>query len=722
MLSDYVFRALPRAWLALAVLALITPAVPARGFSPPSADEVTGQGGGWNTAFDALAGDQYGYSVAASADWVVVGAPFGDNDGGHDAGSVYVYRRDWADWEWDAKLTANDGDDLDHFGMSVAVFGDTVLVGASNETSGRGAAYVFTRSGDSWGIPQKLTAAPPGHEFGISVALYQDTALVGALDDGTGKGAGYVFTRATGPWLFQGKLTDASVAAADYFGCSVALHQDTAVVGAFADDADLGSAFVFTRAGTTWAKQQKLVASDRAAHDFFGWAVGIDRDTVLAGAHGDDDGLAGSGSAYVFNRTDTTWTQGQKIHAATSVENAGFGYAVSISGDTAMVGAPAAGASRGMACLLTRVSGVWSEPGGPITGPAVGDRLGHSVSVAGGRIAIGAPGMDTAADGGGAAFIAMYEGQHPPGATRVAGSNRYLTAVAASKQQFEPGAPTVVVATGENWPDALGGSSLCGSVYGPMLLTQRATLPAEVRAEIMRLGATKAYVLGGTAAVSSAVEDELIELLGSAGVVRLAGATRYETARAIADEVIRLDGEFDGHVIVATGGNFPDATAVAPVCAFNCAPILLASPAADAVNMPPSASAATILGGTTAVSQDTEDWLVGEFGDANIWRIAGADRYETAAMIAQTGVDHGMMWSGVGLASGTAFPDALSGGVMLGLSSSVLLLTPPMSLSPYTRGAIEAHAAEIDNSMRIIGGTAAVSAGVEADAKLAAGM
>ena len=179
-----------------------------------------------------------------------------------------------------AKLTASDGAGGDWFGFSVAVDRDTAVVGAALDGVGgnasQGSVYVFTRSSGSWTQQQKLTASDGAASdwFGRSVAMSGDTAVVGAPfddDNGTDSGSAYVFTRSSGSWTQQQKLTAPDGAASDRFGISVAVDGDTAVVGAYLDtiggDREQGSAYVFTRSGGSWTQQQKLTASDGAAGD-----------------------------------------------------------------------------------------------------------------------------------------------------------------------------------------------------------------------------------------------------------------------------------------------------------------------------------------------------------------------------------------------------------------------------------------------------------------------
>lgn len=319
-------------------------------------------------------------------------------------------------------------------------------------------------------------------------------------------------------------------------------------------------------------------------------------------------------------------------------------------------------------------------------------------------------------------LLGLGESVLDDGCVRLDGVNRYETSIEASKQGFPSGASTVVIATGANWPDALGGSALAGAVSGPLLLTDPNVLRSDVAAEITRLGATGAYILGGTGAVSGVVETALRSLLDG-NVKRLQGLDRYKTAARVAEETIALLGSrYSGAIFVATGANFPDATAAAPLAAALDRPILLANPYAtfdQAVMLPPEASSAYILGGTGAVSGGIETALRGRL--SSVTRLDGATRYQTAVKVAEHGVDQGMHWNGVGLATGDNFPDALSGGAMLGRLGSVMLLTLPTSLPWDTQAALQANAGAID-AMFIFGGTGAVSTTVEQAARAAAGV
>jgi len=226
----------------------------------------------------------------------------------------------------------------------------------------------YTRSSGGWNEVAKLLASDGAayDYFGISVALSNDTALIGAFWDddlGMDSGSAYVFTRdVTGTWSQQAKLHASNGAARDWFGYAVALSNDTALIGAVRDE-DLGtssgSVYVFTRDATgTWSQQAKLLAGDGDANDWFGNAVALSNDTALIGAVQDDYLGSLSGSAYVFTRNATgTWSQQVKLLAGDGDANDWFGDAVALNNDTALIGASGdddLGTYSGSAYVFTR--------------------------------------------------------------------------------------------------------------------------------------------------------------------------------------------------------------------------------------------------------------------------------------------------------------------------------------------------------------------------------
>ncbi len=279
------------------------------------------------------------------------------------------------------KVTAPDGAASEFIGTSVAISGDTALVGASGhyvDSILAGSVYVFVRDGSTWNLQQQLTASDgaAGDNFGWSVALSGDTALVGAfladVSGNTDQGSAYIFTRSGTTWSQQARLIASDGAAEDLFGVSVALSGDTALVGApyhdFGGNIDQGSAYVFARSGTTWSQQARLTASDGAAHDWFGTSVALSGSTALVGASGDDVSSNGNqGSAYVFVGSGISWSQQAKLTASDGAAGDWFGNSVSLThtGDAALVGAPyadiGANVDQGAAYHFTRSWWTWSQ-------------------------------------------------------------------------------------------------------------------------------------------------------------------------------------------------------------------------------------------------------------------------------------------------------------------------------------------------------------------------
>ncbi len=308
----------------------------------------------------------------------------------------------------------------------------------------------------------------------------------------------------------------------------------------------------------------------------------------------------------------------------------------------------------------------------------------------------------------------------PVGTTLVAveGSNRYQTSVAASKRAFPGQAPAVVIATGENFADALGGASLAGAVGGPLLLTQKGSLPADVIKEVQSLSPAKAYVLGGTGAVGANVIADIKNKCGVSTVIRIEGSSRYETASKAAAETIKLlGGAYEGKAFVATGANFPDALGASPLSAAKGIPVVLANPKEAGVTLPAGVTSAIILGGDGAVSSKIEASLKSKLGSTKVSRIAGGDRFGTAAEVAKFGVSQlGLTFDGVGIATGMNFPDALGAGPALGEMGTVLLLAKPAGLPSSTRTVLQANRDSI-SKVHFFGGTGAIPTSVRNEVK-----
>ncbi|MEM6456663.1 MAG: FG-GAP repeat protein, partial [Acidobacteriota bacterium] len=275
------------------------------------------------TADDAEAFDQFGYAVSVHGSTALVGARF-DTHAGVRSGSAYIFQRNaggTGGWQQIAKLIADDAADLDWFGVSVSVDGDTAIVGAfldDGAGNSSGSAYVFHRNAggtDNWGQVKKLTAddAVADDRFGVSVGVHGEIIVVGTNgddDDGSESGSAYVFRRnagGTANWGQVKKLTADDAIANGAFGGSVSVHGNTVIVGAAGDNhaGNLsGSAYIFSRnagGADNWGQVKKLTADDASENDQFG-TVSVHGDTAIVSARFDSDAGTQSGSAYIFSR------------------------------------------------------------------------------------------------------------------------------------------------------------------------------------------------------------------------------------------------------------------------------------------------------------------------------------------------------------------------------------------------------------------------------------
>jgi hypothetical protein len=344
-----------------------------------------------------------------------------------DRGALYPVTVD--PWIQQQELTAADSANDDVFGYSVAVSGNTAIIGAAGKTIGsnvgQGAAYVFTCSGTpcTWRQQQELTASDGARddEFGNTVAVSGNTAIIGAWGKNSlylpeapetavaPQGAAYVFTCSGTPctWTQRQELTASDGANGDVFGYSVAVSGETAIIGAIGNNSSHGSAYVFTCSGNlcTWTQRQQLTASDAAGGDVFGTRVAVSGNTAVIGAPGKTIGNNSlQGAAYVFacSGIPCTWTQQQELTASNGASGDVFGTRVAVSGNTVVISNNSSlGAAYVFTCSGTpctwKVRHWWpfssrKQQQQELTGAdrAPGDEFGYSVAVSGSTVIIGA--------------------------------------------------------------------------------------------------------------------------------------------------------------------------------------------------------------------------------------------------------------------------------------------------------------------------------------------
>lgn len=353
---------------------------------------------------DANTDDRFGVSVAIEGNIAVIGAYRADSND-LDSGAAYVFELSDAGWIQKQKLIPSDGNDDDNFGRSVAVEANTIVVGSHlDDDAGpdSGSAYIFTRSGNLWSQQQKLTAsdAALGDRFGFSVSIDNNTIVVGAYGDNSEAGAAYVFAKSGPTWTQQQKLSASDANAGDRFGYSVSIDYNSVIIGAYrhhhSEHFYTGSAYVFTRSDQSWTQDVVLHASDPNDNDYFGYSVALDGNCAVIGAYECDiNGVSEAGAAYVFERTDTGWIQQQKL-VNTIDPNAGddFGKAVAIEGDTVLIGCPNYyfdDEKTGAAFEFVRSGGSWIQQSLLAADDAnAGDEFGFSVALSGRRIIAGA--------------------------------------------------------------------------------------------------------------------------------------------------------------------------------------------------------------------------------------------------------------------------------------------------------------------------------------------
>ena len=364
----------------------------------------------WNqhtklVAADRKGGDQLGFAVAIGENEVIAGAPR-HNAGGLSSGAAYIFeQRENASWVESSKLSDGETASEDQFGVSVSISGNFAISGAQQDDEiapNAGTAYIFERSGTLWLQRTKLTAndAKAGDLFGNSVAMDDITVLVGApgVDDaGPEAGAAYVFVQVGEEWIQQARLIGSDIGIFDRFGSAVAVHGNTAVVGAHGKDevgTDSGAAYVFVRNGASWTQQAKLTHQGAVPGDLFGFAVSAYGDNILVGAHRSDVAGPDTGAAYLFTRNGGTWIQDLLLIPNDVSVGDEFGYAVNLTEGAAIIGAPKEDRllnDVGAAYVFVATRDAWVQQAKLGASDAdVGDEFGSAVAIHEDTVIVGA--------------------------------------------------------------------------------------------------------------------------------------------------------------------------------------------------------------------------------------------------------------------------------------------------------------------------------------------
>jgi len=384
-------------------------------------------------ASNAGSSDFFGFSSGMSSDGntCIIGASLEDSDL-TDSGAAYIFTRSGSIWTEQQMIRASNKSAGDTFGWDCSISGDgnTCIVSAYYEDTGAtnaGSAYIFTRSGSVWTEQQRIQGSNSGNSdfFGYSCSISGDgnTCIVGATREDTGGsdvGAAYIFTRSGSVWTEQQMIQASDKEGTDNFGisCSISDSGDTCIVGAYKEDTggvSAGAAYIFTKSGSVWTEQQKIMASDKQSGDEFGFSCSIsgDGNTCIVGAYKEATGGYSSGASYIFTRLGSVWTEQQKIQASDKESYSEFGKSCGISGDgnTCIVGARSASMNDGYpgsAYIFTRSGSTWSEQEKFMASDFENaDEFGWSCSInSNGKIFIvGAKYEDTGGSNAGAAYI-----------------------------------------------------------------------------------------------------------------------------------------------------------------------------------------------------------------------------------------------------------------------------------------------------------------------------
>ncbi len=370
------------------------------------------------SASDGQEGDLFATSSSISGDWAIFGA-YGDDDFGGRSGSAYMFHYDGTNWTEHSKLLASDGDAGDYFGYSVSISGDWAVVGAVYEEENgyrSGSAYMFHYDGTNWVETTKLFASDGEwtDHFGHTVSISGDWVLIGAYgseEPDENSGAAYMFHYNGTDWVEYAKLVPDDADINDRFGSSVSISGDWAIIGAHYDDSIKslgGAAYMFHLVGTNWVQHSKITASDLSTSNTFGRAVSISGGWAIAASYN----AYGTGSAYVFNYDGTDWVENSKLEAKDGEMNDYFGRSVAITDGWALVGAYRVDSPEeqaGAGYLFSYNGTRWSQEAklSAQDGEAF-EYLGITVSISGGHAIVGSHSVEVLAPNDGAAYVFEY--------------------------------------------------------------------------------------------------------------------------------------------------------------------------------------------------------------------------------------------------------------------------------------------------------------------------
>lgn len=376
---------------------------------------------------DGNAGSEFGEAFAVSGNTTVV-CSWRHDVLGTNSGAAYVFERRNARWVETARLLASDGAPEDLFGAAAGAASTHVVVASifdDDNGTDSGSAYVYEKVGGEWVQTKKLLPndGAANDRFGVYADASDNVCVVTAHfddDNGADSGSAYIFEKVGGEWLQTAKLLASDGAAGDEFGFSCAIWETTAVITAVHDDdngVDSGSAYVFEKQGSSWVQVQKLTASDGTPVDRFGIHTSIEKNTIVVGSMHDDPSGNNSGSAYVFEKQEGSWVQTAKLTADDGAAGDFFGLGTGVSGTTIAIGAyrkDRIGTDSGAAYVFRKQSGSWTQTQKLLgDDTAGGDWFGFQLDLDRDTLVIGAPRNDDNGFNSGSAYFFSASGNPP---------------------------------------------------------------------------------------------------------------------------------------------------------------------------------------------------------------------------------------------------------------------------------------------------------------------
>ncbi len=341
---------------------------------------------------DVKAGNHFGYEVCINGDYILACAPW--HDGGK--GAAYIFRQDGDAWREQAILTARDGVAEDYFGYSPIITDEYAIIAAPcDDDMGEdtGSVYIFRFDGNKWIEEGKLR--PHGETikkcyFGSSISISGDYLVIGSPQENWAGGAIYIFKCVDGKWEEQAKLISSDWTRFDNFGRSVSISGDYAIAGAPQHANAKGSAYIFKHTGEAWEEQAILVADDGEEGDYFGYSVSISGNYAVVGADWNKAKGEKSGSAYIFHNDSTSWKQQTKLISSDLASGDQFGRTVCISGNYALVSAYYKDGMAGAVYAFLRRGALWEERT-KISLDRMPNWFGRSISISNNHAIVGAP-------------------------------------------------------------------------------------------------------------------------------------------------------------------------------------------------------------------------------------------------------------------------------------------------------------------------------------------